>query len=63
MTRLLFGSLLALVFVLNAAALSSSRLAAKSKLNLHATPYRYANIELPAHFKQPGGDNTHPITR
>jgi cytochrome c peroxidase len=62
MTRLLFGSLLALVFVLNAAALSSSRLAAKSKLNLPATPYRYANIELPAHFKQPGGshDNTPP---
>ena len=60
MTRILFGFLLVLVFVLNAAALSSSRLAAKSKLNLPATPYRYANVELPAHFKHPGTtlDNT-----
>jgi cytochrome c peroxidase len=62
MTRILCGFLLVLVFVLNAAALSSARGAAKSTLKLPATPYRYANVELPAHFKQPGAnhDNTPP---
>jgi cytochrome c peroxidase len=67
MTRtLLFGPLLVFVFLLNAAALSS-RPAAKSKLTLPATPYRYANVELPAYFNQPGTnrDNTpldNPLT-
>ena len=62
MTRILCGFLLALVFVMNAAALSSARIATKSTLNLPATPYRYANVELPAHFKQSGAshDNTPP---
>jgi len=62
MTRILCGFLLALVFVLNAAALSSARAAAKSALELPATPYGYANVELPAHFTQPGAnhDNTPP---
>lgn len=58
MLRLLFGPLLVLVFVLSAAALS--RPAAKTSLDLPATPYRYANLELPIHFRQPGPnhDNT-----
>jgi cytochrome c peroxidase len=62
MTHMLFGPLLVLVFVLSAAVLSSSRLAAKNTLNLPATPYRYANVELPEHFTQPGRnhDNTPP---
>ena len=62
MNRMLAGFLLVLVFVLNAAALSSARAAAKSTLKLPATPYRYANIELPAHFAQTGEthDNTPP---
>ena len=62
MTRILFGPLLVLVFVLNAVALSSTRPPAKSTLKLPATPYRYANVELPAHFTQPGRnyDNTPP---
>lgn len=65
MTRILFGPLLAMVFVLNAVALSSSRPPAKSTLKLPATPYRYANVELPAHFTQPGRDydNTPPDNR
>jgi cytochrome c peroxidase len=60
MTRILFGPLLILVLVLSAAALSPSCLATKNTLNLPATPYRYANVELPAHFTQPGRnhDNT-----
>ena len=66
MTRILFGPLLVLVFVLSAAVLSPSRPAAKNTLKLPATPYRYANVELPAHFTQhltqPGrnDDNTPP---
>ena len=62
-TRFLCGPLLVLVFVLTAAALSPSRPAAGSNtLNLPATPYRYANVELPAYFTQPGRnqDNTPP---
>jgi cytochrome c peroxidase len=61
MARILFGPLLVLVFVLNAVALSS-RPPAKSTLKLPATPYRYANVALPAHFTQPGrnDDNTPP---
>jgi cytochrome c peroxidase len=61
MTRILFGPLLVLVLALNAVALSS-RPPAKSNLKLPATPYRYANVELPAHFTQPGRnyDNTPP---
>jgi len=69
MTRILVGPLLVLVFVLDVAALSSSPPAAKSTgtLKLPATPYRYANVELPAYFKQPAGnhDNTptdNPLT-
>jgi cytochrome c peroxidase len=60
MTRILFGRLLVLVFVVSAAALLPSRPSAKSTLKLPATPYRYANVELPAHFTQPGrnDDNT-----
>ena len=62
MTRILFAPLLLLVFVLSAAALSPSRPATKNTLNLPATPYRYANVALPAHFTQPGRnhDNTPP---
>ena len=62
MTRVFFGPLLVLVFVLSAAALSPSRPAATNTLNLPATPYRYANVELPGHFTQPGRnhDNTPP---
>ena len=59
MTRILFGPVLVLVFVLNAAALSSPRPARKTP-KLPATPYRYSNVALPAHFTQPGRnhDNT-----
>src|SRR5262245_29549098 len=60
MTRTLFGPLLVLVFILDAAALSSSRPAAKNTLKLPATPYRYANVELPAYFKQAGGNHDNP---
>ena len=59
MTRIFIAPLLVLVVVLSAAALPP-RPAAGSTLKLPATPYRYANVELPAHFTQPGGkdDNT-----
>ncbi len=62
MTRILCGPLLVLAFVLSAAAVSPSRPATRSTLNLPATPYRYANVELPAHFTRPGpnDDNTPP---
>ena len=59
MTRLLIAPLLVLVVVLSAAALPP-RPAARSTLELPATPYRYANVELPAHFSQPGGKTTTP---
>ena len=61
MTRVFIGPLLVLVVVLSAAA-QPSRPTAKGTLNLPATPYRYANVELPAHFTQPGrnDDNTPP---
>jgi len=54
--------LLVLAFVSIAAVLAPSRPAAKNILNLPATPYRYANVKLPAHFTQPGrnNDNTPP---
>jgi hypothetical protein len=42
---------LVLVLVLSVAALSASRLATKSTLDLPATHYRYASVELPAHFQ------------
>ena len=60
MTRIFYGALLALA--LSAATLSPSRLAARSILVLPATPYRYANVALPAHFTQTGRnhDNTPP---
>jgi len=60
MTRFFFGPLLVLVFVVSAAALSPAQPAAKKILKLPATPYRYAAVELPAHFTQPGRthDNT-----
>jgi cytochrome c peroxidase len=62
MTRILYGSFLVLVLVSSAAALSPLRPAARSILNLPATPYRYQNVALPAHFTQPGRnlDNTPP---
>jgi cytochrome c peroxidase len=62
MIRPFYGPLLVFVFVLNAVALPSSRPAARSTLKLPTTPYRYANVELPAHFKQAGTshDNTPP---
>jgi cytochrome c peroxidase len=62
MTRLLIGPVLVFAFVSIAAVLSPSRPAAKSILNLPATPYRYANVNLPAHFTQsaPSDDNTPP---
>jgi cytochrome c peroxidase len=62
MARILLGPLLVLILVLSAAALSPSRAAAKRTLHLPAKPYRYANVELPAHFTQPGRnlDNTPP---
>ncbi len=62
MTRILCGPLLVLVFVLSAAVVFPSRPAAKNTLKLPGKPYRYANVELPAHFTQPGRnhDNTPP---
>ena len=66
MTRILAAPLMVLVFVLSAATLPP-RPAAKSTLKLPATPYRYADVELPAHFTPPGRkaddalpDNTPP---
>ena len=60
MTQILIGPLLVFVVVLSAAL--PPRLTAKSKLNLPATPYRYANVELPAHLTPSSGkdDNTPP---
>ena len=62
MTRILFGRLLVLAGVSSAAALSAFRPATRTTLDLPATPYRYANVELPAYFTQPGTnhDNTPP---
>ena len=62
MTRILCSSLLVLVLVLSAATLSPPRPTASSILVLPVTPYRYANVELPAHVTQPGRnhDNTPP---
>lgn len=62
MVRFLCGPLLVLALVVGAAALSVPRAAAKSTLNLPATPYRYASVELPAHFSEAGRnhDNTPP---
>ena len=61
MIRILCGPLLVLV-LLSSAALSASRAAARSILNLPAAPYRYASVELPAHFRHsgPSHDNTPP---
>ena len=61
MTRIFIAPLLVLVVVLSAAALPP-RPAARSTLKLPATPYRYANVALPAHFTQAGrkDDNTPP---
>src|SRR5687767_9910016 len=62
MMRILFGRRLVLVFIFIAAVVSPSRPTAKNILNLPATPYRYADVKLPAHFTQPGRnpDNTPP---
>src|SRR5687768_6957092 len=62
MMRILFGRRLVLVFIFIAAVVSPSRPTAKNILNLPATPYRYADVKLPAHFTQPGrnDDNTPP---
>jgi cytochrome c peroxidase len=50
------------VFVVSAAVLWPLRPSASNTLNLPAIPYRYANVELPAHFALPGinQDNTPP---
>jgi cytochrome c peroxidase len=60
MTRRFCSSVLVLVLVLSAATLSLSPPTARSILVLPVTPYHYANVELPAHFTQPGRnhDNT-----
>ena len=50
MTRMLLGPVLVLVFALSAAVLSASRPATRATPNLPATPYRYANAQLPPHF-------------
>ena len=65
MIRILIGPLLVLMFVSIAAVLMPSRPAAKNILNLPATPYRYADVKLPAHFTQSGrsDDNTPPDNR
>jgi cytochrome c peroxidase len=62
MTRLLVGPVLVFVCVSISAVLNPSRPAAKSILNLPATPYRYSSVKLPAHFTQSGrsDDNTPP---
>jgi cytochrome c peroxidase len=61
MTRILIAPLLVSVVALSTAALAL-RLTRESTLTLPATPYRYANVALPAHFTQPGrqDDNTPP---
>jgi cytochrome c peroxidase len=53
---------LVLVFVSIAGVLSPLRPAARNIVNLPATPYRYSNIELPAHFTEleRSDDNTPP---
>jgi cytochrome c peroxidase len=58
MARYLFGPLLVLGCVWIGAARSPA--AARSTFTLPPTPYRYANIELPPHFAEPGrnDDNT-----
>jgi cytochrome c peroxidase len=62
MMRILIGPLLVVVLVSIAAVLLSSQPAGTNVLNLPATPYRYANVTLPAHFAQPdrSTDNTPP---
>jgi len=62
MIRIVIGPLLVLVFLSIAAVLSPSRPAARNVLDLPSTPYRYANVTLPAHFTRPGriDDNTPP---
>jgi cytochrome c peroxidase len=65
MTRYLCGPLLVLACIWSAAATAPP--AVRSTLNLPATPYRYASVELPGHFMQPGRnhDNTpldNPLT-
>jgi hypothetical protein len=55
--------LLAAPFVaLTAAAISLWARPTSHELHLPAVPYLYANVELPAHFRQPGrnDDNTPP---
>jgi cytochrome c peroxidase len=61
MTQVFMGPLLVLVFVLGSAVLAP-RPTAKNTLKLPATPFRYANIELPAHLTPSGrnDDNTPP---
>jgi cytochrome c peroxidase len=66
MSHFLIGRLSVLLFVLAASVLSAPP-TAKGTLKLPATPYRYANVELPAHFTHPGrnDDNTpaeNPLT-
>ena len=57
MTRMFIAPFLVLIVVLSAASLPP-RATARSTLKLPATPYRYANVALPAHFTQPGEKTT-----
>jgi len=61
MTRIVIGRFLVLVFAFSAPALSPPPMA-RSTLKLPAAPYRYATVELPAHFTQleANQDNTPP---
>ena len=62
MRRIVYASLLVLMLVLSAATLSPSRPAARTILVLPGTPFRYANVQLPAHFTHArrNHDNTPP---
>src|SRR5687768_13051273 len=62
MMGILIGPLLVFVFVSIAAMLIASQPEGKHVLELPSTPYRYAKIDLPTHFTQPGRnpDNTPP---
>ena len=60
MIRIVTGPLLVLACVSVAAVITSPQPVATSRLTLPATPYRYANVTLPAHFAHPDrrDDNT-----
>jgi cytochrome c peroxidase len=63
MARIVYGSSVVLLLMFSAATVAPAR----SRLALPATPYRYADLDLPAHFAPPGrnDDNTpsdNPLT-